>query len=97
MIDTRAMPAVMITASDLAKRWGRSVRWVRDNVIKPRAMTVYRIGERNYAISLTDVRVLEQRAKISASPCARDRLIHAMASAARLPRRGEGGRFIASA
>lgn len=86
-------PVVMITASALARRWGRSVRWVRDNIIKPRAMTVYRIGERNYAVSITDVRIMEKRAKVSAVPAARDRLIHAMAGAARLPRRGVGGRF----
>ena len=66
--------SVMISVSDLARRWGRSTKWIRSNIIKPRAMTVYGIGQRNPTVSLIEVKILEERVRVKAEPSARARL-----------------------
>jgi len=88
----RAEP-IMLTTAQLARRWGRSVKWVRTNIIKPRAMTIYSLGERNHGVSITDVRVFEKQMKVSAEPLARQRLMNALCGASAARRRDARGRF----
>jgi hypothetical protein len=98
MVYQNAMP-VMLTASQLARRWGRSTKWVRENVIKPRALTVYGIGDRNPGICLSDIRQAEARAKVKAEPTGRARLLALLEGRDRRAQRAhdERGRFVRSA
>jgi hypothetical protein len=83
----------MITASDLARRWGKSTKWVRDNVIRAQAVTVYEVGKRDPLVSLTDVRVIEARSKRPARPSARDALLRLLNGKGPRRARDEDGKF----